>query len=302
MMNQDITQQKTSPGAFSSNDNTGAATALHDELSAPLSALSLKQVELATRDLQLMIKYSHLAYKDVLNTKLSEYLIHSRAFGRDIQSMHAQSKGVIDNLITYNTVTLRKLSDVEKGITSRQELRTIYEGSMELIEKEARRLILAIEVAQESLNTLEADLYSIQEITIQEQSHQRAEQPHVLADLVNMVTGKGLQRPVVRQNMALLTQYDLERTKSSRRLLLLLDRMEAVQMDLEELRTQVVAPIIIPDALPLEMHIENINKAIERLKHGKLAAWDQEYHPHRHPGGLPSSSPPAQRVIPSEKT
>lgn len=47
--------------------------------------------------------------------------------------MQAQSKGVIDNLITYNTVTLRKLSDVEDGITSRQELRAIYESSMELI-------------------------------------------------------------------------------------------------------------------------------------------------------------------------
>ncbi|ORZ18197.1 hypothetical protein BCR42DRAFT_413327 [Absidia repens] len=299
MMDQDTAQKKALPGALYSNGNTGTAVAtLHDDPTTPLTALSLKQVELATRDLQLMIKYSHLAYKDVLNTKLSEYLIHSRAFGRNIQSMHAQSKGVIDNLITYNTVTLRKLSDVEKGIISRQELRAIYEGSMELIEKEARRLILAIEVAQESLNTLEADLYSIQEITIQEKSHQRAEQPHVLADLVNMVTGKGLQRPVVRENMELLMRYDLDRSKSSHRLLLLLDRMEAVQMDLEELRTQVVAPIIIPDTLPLEMHIENINKAIERLKHGKLSGWEQD--PHRILPSAPSSSSSSSSSSPTE--
>lgn len=51
----------------------------------PLSALSLKQVELATRDLQLMIKYSQLTYRDILATKLSDYLVHSREFGRDIQ-------------------------------------------------------------------------------------------------------------------------------------------------------------------------------------------------------------------------
>ncbi|KAI8336078.1 hypothetical protein BC941DRAFT_354473 [Chlamydoabsidia padenii] len=80
-----------------------------------------------------MIKHSHLAYKDILTAKLTDYLIHSREFGRDIQSMQAQSKGVIDNLITYNTVTLRKLSDVEKGLISKQELRVIYESSMELI-------------------------------------------------------------------------------------------------------------------------------------------------------------------------
>lgn len=47
--------------------------------------------------------------------------------------MQSQTRGVIDNLITYNTITLRKLSDVEKGITSRQELKLIYEKFMELI-------------------------------------------------------------------------------------------------------------------------------------------------------------------------
>ncbi|KAI9305635.1 hypothetical protein BJ944DRAFT_161358 [Cunninghamella echinulata] len=80
-----------------------------------------------------MIKHSNLALSDVLESKLGEYLIHSRAFGKDIQSMQSQTKGVIDNLITYNTITSRKLLDVEKGITSRQELKLIYEKFMELI-------------------------------------------------------------------------------------------------------------------------------------------------------------------------
>ncbi|KAI8083157.1 uncharacterized protein BX664DRAFT_267856 [Halteromyces radiatus] len=82
-----------------------------------------------------MVKHSNLAYKELLGEKMTEYLMHSRTFGRDIQSMQAQGKGVIDNLITYNTVTLRKLSNVENGKTSRQELRLIYEASMGLIGK-----------------------------------------------------------------------------------------------------------------------------------------------------------------------
>jgi hypothetical protein len=59
-------------------------------------------------------------------------------------------------------------------------------------------------------------------------------------------------------------------------LMVMLDRMEAFQMDLEELRAQVVAPVLVPDAIPLEMHIENVGKAIERLKSGKVIAWEEK--------------------------
>ncbi|KAI8377889.1 uncharacterized protein BYT42DRAFT_614538 [Radiomyces spectabilis] len=239
-----------------------------------ISALELKQVELATRDLQMMIKYSHLASADLLETKLTDYLVRSRRFGKDIQSLQAQTKGVLDNLITYNTFTLRKLSDVEQKKSSRQELRVVYESAMQLVEKEARRLILAIEKAQTSLNQLEEDLYAIQEISMQEQSYQRSGKPHILADLVNIIRGKGLQRPLVEENMQLLMRFDIERSMASQKLLMMLDRMEAFQMDLQELRTQVIAPIVVPDIIPLELHIENIGKSIERLKKGKVIAWE----------------------------
>ncbi|OAD67198.1 hypothetical protein PHYBLDRAFT_151806 [Phycomyces blakesleeanus NRRL 1555(-)] len=240
-----------------------------------ISALELKKVELATRDLQVMIKYSTLVSADIMDAKLKDYLVRSRRFGRDIQSLQAQTKGVIDNLITYNTFTIKKLSDVESRKSSRQELRKVYESAMGLVEKEAKRLILAIEKAQGSLDELEEDLYAIHEISVQEKNYQRSEIPHLLADLLNLVNGKGLQRPLVDENLALLTNFDAERAKASKRLVVMLDRMESFQMDLEELRTQVVAPVVAPDIIPLEMHIENIGKAIERLKSGKVISWEE---------------------------
>ncbi|KAI7904517.1 uncharacterized protein BX663DRAFT_450967 [Cokeromyces recurvatus] len=247
-----------------------------DAGSSSISALELKRVELATRDLQVLVKYSNLQSHDLLEAKLGDYIIRSRKFGRDIQSLQAQTKGVIDNLITYNTFTLRKLSEVEAKKTSRQELRTIYEHAMSLVEKEAKRLILAIEKALGTLDQLEEDLYAIHEISIQERSYQQSERPHILADLVNRVRGKGLRRSLVNENLDLLVNFDTERSKAAQQLMVMLDRMEAFQMDLEELRSQVVAPVLIPDTLPLEMHIENMGKAIERLKKGKLIAWEEK--------------------------
>lgn len=241
-----------------------------------ISAIELKKVELATRDLQAMIKYSNLASHDLLESKLGDYIARSRRFGRDIQSLQAQTKGVIDNLITYNTFTLRKLSEVESRKSSRQELRALYEHAMSLVEKEAKRLILAIEKAQGSLDQLEEDLYAVHEISVQERSYQKSEKPNILADLVNMVRGKGLRRPLVKENLDLLVNFDTERSKAAAQLMMMLDRMEAFQMDLEELRAQVVAPILVPDAIPLEMHIENVGKAIERLKSGKVIAFEEK--------------------------
>lgn len=241
-----------------------------------ISALELKKVELATRDLQAMVKYSNLLSHDLLEAKLGDYISRSRKFGRDIQSLQAQTKGVIDNLITYNTFTFRKLSEVESKKSSRQELRALYEHAMGLVEKESKRLILAIEKAQGSLDLLEEDLYAVHEISIQEKSYQKSEKPHILADVVNMVRGKGTRRSLVNENLDLLVNFDAERSKAAAQLMIMLDRMEAFQMDLEELRSQVVAPILVPDSIPLEMHIENVGKAIERLKNGKVIAFEEK--------------------------
>lgn len=241
-----------------------------------ISALELKKVELATRDLQVMIKYSNLLSHDLLETKLGEYISRSRRFGRDIQSLQAQTKGVIDNLITYNTFTFRKLQEVETKKSSRQDLRTLYEQAMGLVEKEAKRLILAIEKAQGSLDLLEEDLYAVHEISMQEKTYQKSEKPDIFADLINLINGKGSKRALVEENLELLINFDLGRSRAAAQLMIMLDRMEAFQMDLEELRAQVVAPILVPDSLPLEMHIENVGKAIERLKSGKVIAWEEK--------------------------
>ena len=88
-----------------------------------------------------------------------------------------------------------------------------------------------------------------------------------------MLRGEGLRRPIVEENLQLLNNFDAERTKAAIQLMRMRNNMEAFQMDLEELRSQVVAPVVAPDVIPLEVHIENIGKAIERLKHGKVIAW-----------------------------
>ncbi|KAF7727936.1 hypothetical protein EC973_006824 [Apophysomyces ossiformis] len=241
----------------------------------PMNVLALKRFELATRDLQVMVKLSTLKEAKLLESKLGEYIDRSRLFGKDILSLQAQTRGVLDNLITYNTFTLNKLSDVESKKASRQELRIIYEHAMALFEKEATRLIVATVKAQQSLDELEEDLRSIHEIALQETSYQVSEKPHLLADLVNMVQGKGLRRPLVEQNLKILRDFDSERMKAAQRLMIMLDKMDTLQMDLEELRSQVVVPVVAPDVIPLEIHIENVGKAIERLKAGKIAAWEE---------------------------
>ncbi|KAM3581366.1 hypothetical protein VKS41_006192 [Umbelopsis sp. WA50703] len=244
-----------------------------------ISAIELKRVELATRDLQVMIKYSKLGSAHLLDEKLGDYLLRSRDLGRNIQSLQAKTKGTIDNLITYNSFLLRKLSEVEMKKGSKQELRKLYETSMGLVEDESARLILAIETAQGCLDRLEEDLYSIQEITAQETYYQDQERPSLLADILNMITGKGMRRPLVEKNLALLNNFETQRRDAAQKLKLMLHRMIAFQSDLEELRSQVVKPIIIADSLPLELHIENVGKGIARLRESKVLESRPEVQP-----------------------
>jgi hypothetical protein len=56
-----------------------------------ISAIELKKVELATRDLQVMIKYSRLGSAYLLDDKLGDYLLRSRDLGRKIQVRIAES-------------------------------------------------------------------------------------------------------------------------------------------------------------------------------------------------------------------
>lgn len=91
--------------------------------------------------------------------------------------------------------------------------------------------------------------------------------------MINMIRGKGLQRPLIEENIQLLTNFDAERAKAATQLMVMLNAMEAFQMDLEELRARVVEPLVAPELIPLEVHIENIGRAVERLKQTKVIAW-----------------------------
>ncbi|KAI7868473.1 hypothetical protein BDF14DRAFT_1793670 [Spinellus fusiger] len=238
-----------------------------------ISTLDFKKAELATRDLQVIIKHSTLASAGALNEKLDEYREKSRIFSRNLLTLKAQTKGVIDKLIAYHAFTMKELSDVLERKKSRKELRSVYTYIMSLTEKEAKRLILSIEKAQESLSDLEEDLYIFRDISEEEKHYQQANYPDLIREFANLLQGKPYERPLVEENLVLLKSFDLECRNASSILALMMDRMESFQLDLEELRSQIVAPIVIPDAIPLEEHVKNIAIAIKRLKSTKSVLW-----------------------------
>ncbi|KAI8985365.1 hypothetical protein BDB01DRAFT_896469 [Pilobolus umbonatus] len=247
-----------------SKDNAGA-----------IDVMELKRAELATRDLRPLIKHSKLVSKDILVSKLDEYNERSRLFSRDIHGLQAQTKGVVDNLITYNTFTLKSLTDLKNNKASRQELTKLYERAMTLVEDEAKRLILTIERVIKNLDVLQEDLYSLHEMSVQENVHQRAEMPVGWDHFLDVVVGANSRVSLVASNLDILNNFDKERALASRQLMYMLARMESFQMDLTEMRAQVVSPILEPDSVSLEFHIQNIAKAIERLKSGKVISFEE---------------------------
>lgn len=110
---------------------------------------------------------------------------------------------------------------------------------------------------------------SIHEIITQESIFQKGELGNLLAELWTFLGGNRLKRQIYEDNLRLLYDLDGQRKKAVSRVHTTLLTLTSFQHDLEELREQVVTPSLVE--MPIEVHIENVGKGIERLRGSKLA-------------------------------
>ncbi|KAG0741574.1 hypothetical protein G6F62_008209 [Rhizopus arrhizus] len=236
-----------------------------DRMTQSKVCLELKWFELATRELHATLKTRDgWLHSDLLKSKLQQYSGRVRQVEHALRSVHAQTQAVMDRLMARSAYLLQSKVTLKKG-SNQQALGALYEHTMLLVEDELRRLILAIERTRALIFLLEEDLYAIHEIIFQEKKHQLSVKPNKV--MHRLMTIAGSNTPcLIQDTVDLLTMFDAERRKGCEKLLLLLDKLESFQMDLVELRSLVMSPIFVPDAIPLEIHIESIRKTIERLK------------------------------------
>ncbi|CAG8682256.1 968_t:CDS:2 [Acaulospora morrowiae] len=231
-------------------------------------ALDIKKAELATADLRTLIKYSTLVSAPEIVNRLTEFVEKARNVGRNLQVLQSRTKSSLDNLITYNLFALKALENVRDKKLSGRELITAYSQMMTLIEGDLKRMILVGQDALGSLTDLDGILLSIHELTTKEASLQRAERGKLLAELWSILGGNLEKKQIYRENFDLLQDLERQRKIAVSQVQATLYGLTSFQLDIEELREQVSRPSMIE--MPIEVHIENVGKGIERLRKSKV--------------------------------
>jgi hypothetical protein len=120
-----------------------------------------------------------------------------------------------------------------------------------------------------SLADLDEILVALHDLATHESTYQKGERNKLLAELWTLLGGNRVKKQIFQENLELLTDLDQLRRSAVSQIQTTLYSLTSFQLDMEELRGQVARPSIIE--IPIEIHIENVGKGIERLRSSKVA-------------------------------
>jgi hypothetical protein len=128
------------------------------------------------------------------------------------------------------------------------------------------RLILEAEVSMAHIDKLEQKLESIHELISLEDASITKERADLLAQLWTIFGGNRDEVHGMDNHLALLKDVGRYREGALAVIVPVLQMMDTMAADLEELRQRAVAPQLVGDVVPMEVHIKTLRSGVERLK------------------------------------
>jgi hypothetical protein len=143
-----------------------------------------------------------------------------------------------------------------------------------VVEEEINNLIAEAQALLLVLNNLEDRLDVIHGIATREDMHAKALKEEILSELWTMVGGNRGKLNKMDRQLNLLQQVGIYRKNAYAHVSGTIIRLQAMGAGLEDLRERVGSPELLRDRIdiPLSVHLENIQKGVERLEEGRLNA------------------------------
>ncbi len=143
-----------------------------------------------------------------------------------------------------------------------------------VVEEEINNLIAEAQALLLVLNNLEDRLDVIHGIATREDMHAKALKEEILSELWTMVGGNRGKLNKMDRQLNLLQQVGIYRKNAYAHVSGTIIRLQAIGAGLEDLRERVGSPELLRDRIdiPLSVHLENIQKGVERLEEGRLNA------------------------------
>ena len=193
--------------------------------------------------------------------------------------MRDASRGAISAFINDNLLApFQPIKFTESALLDQ------YIKHTQIVEEEINRLIDEAQALLMVLANLEDRLEIIHGIVIRDKNHARARKEEILSELWTMVGGNRGKLSKMDKQLSLLQQVGVYRKSAYAHVSGTILKLQAIGAGLEDLRERVGSPELLRDRLdiPLAVHIENIQRGVERLEEGRQGAKKAENEHIRH--------------------
>lgn len=258
--------------------------------------LDMKRGEASIRDLRQLVRYSHLHSKNELVLEFDGFIETARIASYDLQKFNSHVGRAVDSVISTTRWTTRVLDGIQERDATRGSINAFINDKLlapfqpikftesilldqyiqhtRIVEEEINKLIAEAQALLMVLTNLEDRLDVIHGIATRDDMHTKALKEEILAELWTMVGGNRGKLNKMDKQLGLLHQVGVYRKNAYAHVSGTIIRLQAMGAGLEDLRERVGSPELLRDRLdiPLSVHIENIQKGVERLEESRQNA------------------------------
>ena len=262
--------------------------------------LDMKRGETSIRDLRQVVRFSQLRSKNELVLEFDGFIETARIASYDLQKFNSHIGRGVDNILATARWTKRVLGgiaerDASQGAISwfindrvlapfqpikftEDALLDQYIQHTRVVEDEINRLVTEAQAVLMVLNNLEDRLDVIHGIAVRDNLHAQGSKSEVLSQLWTMLGGNRNKLGKFDSQLRLLNQVNTYRQNAIAHVSGTIVRLQSIGAELEELRDRVGGVELLggKGAVPLSVHIENIEMGVERLERGRKGAKELE--------------------------
>jgi hypothetical protein len=262
-----------------------------DGLSLPME---MKRSESSIRDLRTVVRHSSLTSKEELILEFDGFIDTAQTVTSVLQRFNTRVSSTVDWVISITRWTSRNLEPFDKGnrddqggfaglvgawtdwllspfqptLLTERYLVDRYIEHTELVSDKVGQLILEAREVLHSLSKAEAHLDAIYNFVTRTQATVQGRKDDILWTLWTLVGANNRRLSNYNSQLALLKQVDGQRSDAVQLVNELIVELEKIQASLGDLKGRVSeAGLLRAQAeVPLSVHIETINRGVERLE------------------------------------
>lgn len=251
---------------------------------------TIKDSELAIRDLRGLVRHSHLPSRHQLDLEFENFVLTANEASMDLSRFNSRIGATVDRVIATNTWTRAVLSGISEQEASYGALDRVYGALTRTfvappptlqerifdqyslhVSKNAEEITKLIDTGvalHAVLQNLDERLDTIYQIAIHDDTTITRDQEELLAQLWTIVGGNKSKLKNNNKKLLLLRNVSAYRKKALNHVSETLLKLREIQAELENLREGVEAPAVLGyrDELPISYHLDLIDRGVDRLR------------------------------------